>query len=429
MRKSSPPNNSGSLPSVFSRPKWVNVGLVMGKAGRSEQFATQVFACRIVSKQGIAREVRHLLWATPSDNLGYRFPLRLLQAFELSRWELPLPTVILAVVSSQVQPGDPSLMPLDRRISNRSPQNHSSRKNPARVLRVYLLMLGLVFILFYEALDTSNWEWIAPTRRVSVATESPPQPVRMLDSATPSDDLKQKLSVVSDDSLQIRPAEQPLYWELLEQGKSENWGSADSPLRPTYQEVMEKLPQHRGTLLSATGKLRRLLRYEIDRSGTPVPLYEGWFFTSDSGNHPWVVQFLDAPPGVTPGDELSLPISVTGLLFKNYEYESKAGLSAAPLLITDQVRITPQAVAVTPTTSRRRNLLPLAIILFGLLFFLKYVSPGMFKPIRTRRRQPEDLPERIELPADPPLSVVKDLWEEEEAAVPPPSENSPSAGS
>lgn len=335
-------------------------------------------------------------------------------------------------------------MPIDRRSSTGPPfktsANTSPRNNPARVLRIYVLMLGLVFILFYEALEPGNWLWIAPADRPDRTTISAPPPIPLAESPVPSEEMQRKLAVVRDDSLQIRPAEQPLYWELLREGEQKEWGSADSALRPSYAEVMKNLPTLRGSIISVTGKLRRLSHYEVPIEAVPKeavpnevpndgasrPLYEGWFFTSDSGIHPWVVQFLVPPTGVTFGDELDLPITVTGLLFKTYQYESKAGLSSAPLLITDRVRIDGPTAAPSPTRPRRWNLVPLAVLLFGLIVILRYAGAGMFAPLRPQRVRRAELPDRIQLPADPPLSVVKDPWEAGAFDAPLPNENSPS---
>jgi hypothetical protein len=169
------------------------------------------------------------------------------------------------------------------------------------------------------------------------------------------------------------------------------------------------------------------LRYDVTTPTSSVSLYEGWFFTPESGNHPWVVHFSVPPPGVAPGNELDLPISVTGLLFKTYQYESKAGLSSAPLLITDQVRISLPIDSKSSAPSPSRNLIPIAVLLIGLIVIMKYVTPGKYGPLCRRKPRREELPDRIEIPANPPLSEVRDLWEGEADSVPSPNENNPGA--
>lgn len=287
-------------------------------------------------------------------------------------------------------------------------------------------MLGLVFILFYEALKPQNWQWIAPGKQPTASETTSPPPIPLIESPAPSDELKGKLAEVRDDTLQIRPAEQPIYLEFLREAEEKDWGAAISSEQPPYPDVMKNLPALRGTIISASGKLRRLLCYDVTTPSTTVSLYEGWFFTPESGNHPWVVHFSVPPSGVAPGNELDLPISVTGLLFKTYQYESKVGLSSAPLLITDQVRISHPIDTKSTAPSPSRNLIPIAVLLLGLIVIMKYVTPEMYGPLRRRKPRCEEIPDRIELPADPPLSEVKDLWEGEADSFPPPNENNPS---
>lgn len=308
-------------------------------------------------------------------------------------------------------------MPLQR-----PPQPSVSRSNPARVLRIYLLMLGLVCILIYEALDKRHWEWIAPGKKTTALPTASGTPIPLLPSNSLSEELRRKLNVVRDDSLQIRPVEQAIYWELLREGERQRWGEADSSLRPKYSEVLQQIPTLRGELVSVSGKLRRLVKYDAPPEGGGTgSLYEAWFFSEDSGNHPWVAQFPTAPAGISPGDELSLPISVTGVLFKLYQYESRAGLSSAPLLVTDQVRIIPPVSA--PTESSRRSLVPLAVLLLGLMVAAKYLVGGNRKLIRRQVGRARELPDRIEIPTEAPLSVVRDF--EGEDPSPPRNENTP----
>lgn len=285
----------------------------------------------------------------------------------------------------------------------------SARGKQMRVLRMYVMMLGLVFILFYEAMEPGNWTWIARPAASPEAGDGAPKLESLPPAAPISEELRKKLGMVRDDSLQIRPGEQEVYWEAMRKGEEERWGERMG-VAGTYPEVMEGLGERRGELISVSGRLRRLMKYEVEESVNggmkPRRLYEGWFFTPDSGTHPWVVQFV-TDPGIEPGDELSLPIEVTGMLFKKYQYESKGGLTAAPLLITDRVRVEVPRAEISGRKSRRWSFVPLAVLMLGILVAMKITGGGGMGPLRRRKSASSELPERIELPSE--LSEVKDV--------------------
>lgn len=141
--------------------------------------------------------------------------------------------------------------------------------------------------------------------------------------------------------------------EAQEQLAREFWKKRQEELaKPRSQFVdlfktLDATPEiYRGQPVTLSGTLRELKKWEemrgnrLNNVGIET-VYEGWIFTEDSQSNPTVVVFTENPDQIPTGSEMSVPVKVTGYVFKMYGYESRDKenpLRKAPMLLAKAMR-------------------------------------------------------------------------------------------
>ncbi len=140
-----------------------------------------------------------------------------------------------------------------------------------------------------------------------------------------------------------------------------------------FRVVFTDAEKHRGQLITVEGTLWRFQKYPFgDPESEADDLWQAWFFSSDSGNNPWVVFLTEKPQGLATGTGLSVnrKISLAGYFFKNYGYATEEGLHVAPMLIAKTMTLKPIPVATDTKTENLSLYIFLILMTIGLLFGL-----------------------------------------------------------
>ncbi len=117
--------------------------------------------------------------------------------------------------------------------------------------------------------------------------------------------------------------------------------------RPVFVDLFKTFEEdpeiYRGQPVTLTGTMRKLRQVTVDPLNNYgiETLYEAWVFDQDSQSNPTVVVFTENPADLPQGDEINVPVRVTGFVFKMYGYKSrdeKHPDRLAPMLIAKSVK-------------------------------------------------------------------------------------------
>ncbi|MCA9022475.1 MAG: hypothetical protein KDA74_20140 [Planctomycetaceae bacterium] len=315
------------------------------------------------------------------------------------------------------------------RFHNRSTTpSYFSRRDQIRLFRL-VAALGVIFLAMLYASREENWYWLTgrpaddparqqakePPREIdfSVKEEAPLRPDVFRSEPKREIEAPEKviarlesgefdvrvdprlLNPVSDSNLGIRSDEANAMYYLLAKATAipQNVLEQSAEPAPPFVVVMTESPQYRGKLMTVKGSLKRLQTLPVEENRYGVEsLYEGWFFSKDSGTHPWRVLCTQLPPGIPTGNDLAdMPdVQITGYYFKKYGYPSAAGkLQTAPLLIARQIRWFPTAKQTAPSSSGAvKYIVSLFLVISITLAFLIWrfmVSDQKFARSRTAK--------------------------------------------
>ncbi|WP_298867578.1 hypothetical protein [uncultured Gimesia sp.] len=260
--------------------------------------------------------------------------------------------------------------------------SYFTRRDQIRLFRL-VAAIGLIFIAMHFASNPENWYWLTGRPKVDPAIQQTEAPQREIDFSVKEegtlkpDEFRSELppqvklpktidtqlengeydiqvapefmQSVSDSTLGIRTHEAGAMYYLLAKAAAipQNVLEQSAKPAPPFVVVMTESPRYRGHLMTVKGQLKRLTPLTIEENPYGIQtLYEGWFFSKDSGTHPWRVLCTTLPEGIPQGPDLKeLPmVQITGYYFKKYGYPSAAGkLQTAPLLIARQIRWFPPA--------------------------------------------------------------------------------------
>lgn len=258
-----------------------------------------------------------------------------------------------------------------------STPSYFSRRDQIRLFRL-IAALGVIFLAMLYASRESNWYWLTgpPADAVNEAQQldpdrdvdfnvkqdtglkpdefrSEPAPeVPLPEAVTSQQDNGEYnvqvdprlLNAVSDSTLGVRTHESAALYYLLAKAAAipQNVLEQSADSAPPFVVLMNESEKYRGKLMTVKGQLKRLVPLEVDENQYGVKeIYEGWFFSKDSGTHPWRVLCSQLPADIPRGASLEdMPsVQITGYYFKKYGYPSQAGkLQTAPLLIARQIR-------------------------------------------------------------------------------------------
>jgi len=288
--------------------------------------------------------------------------------------------------------------------------SYFSRRDQVRLFRL-VAAIGVIFLAMHYASKPEHWYWLTgrptqesvsqqtdvPQREIdfSVKEEVKLKPDEFRSEPTPEVKLPetahsqlesgeydvrvdpQILQPISDSTLGIRDHEAGALYYMLAKAASipQNVLEQSAEPAPPFVVVMTESPQYRGQLMTVKGQLKRLTPLTIDDNAYGVQtLYEGWFFSKDSGVHPWRVLCSQLPKGIPQGTDLqTMPtVQITGYYFKKYGYPSVAGkLQTAPLLIARQIRWFPPSTSeTTSSTGAIKYIVTLFLIISTALAFL-----------------------------------------------------------
>ncbi len=297
------------------------------------------------------------------------------------------------------------------RFHKRSPApSYFSRRDQVRLFRL-VAAIGVIFIAMHYASQPSRWYWLTGRPTEETASQQPDVPQREIDFSV-KEDVKLKpdefrseskpqvklpetahsqlengeydvrvdpqiMQPVTDSTLGIRAHEADTLYYLLAKAASipQNVLEKSAETAPPFVVVMTESPEYRGKLMTVKGQLKRLTPLTIDENSFGIQtLYEGWFFSKDSGTHPWRVLCTQLPDGIPQGTDLNnMPaVQITGYYFKKYGYPSVAGkLQTAPLLIARQIRWFPPVMTEnTSSTGAIKYIVTLFLVISTALAFL-----------------------------------------------------------
>lgn len=155
---------------------------------------------------------------------------------------------------------------------------------------------------------------------------------------------KRYLDQVQDNTMGIRKDEAESFYWLLDHSrrvpsrKMEKAGLTDVQ----YINLMTEPNRFRGEPVTIEGDLWRL--YEFDASENTYDVnrvYEGWVFTGESANHPYRIVCTSLPKGIEPGENMRIPVRLTGYFYKLEGYRSSAGVHVAPTLLAKRMKVNP----------------------------------------------------------------------------------------
>ncbi len=172
-------------------------------------------------------------------------------------------------------------------------------------------------------------------------------------------------SVVRHRTLGVRPTEKELYYRLLRQASDADADALeatareqlerrkqDAPARlrkqkefPTFVDLFKHPEAYEGETVTLKGHAREIRKYPAgDNAEGLDTLYEAWVYTPDSETNPAVIVASSASADLPIGDDLQVPVEVTGYFFKIYAYRAQ-----------DTTRVAPMVLACTDREARGTN--------------------------------------------------------------------------
>lgn len=136
---------------------------------------------------------------------------------------------------------------------------------------------------------------------------------------------------------------------------------------------------HRGKVISVTGRLYRLRKYEAPQPAQDDGvkyLYEGWVFAEPKGSHPYCIIFPIKPDSLPIAEKMDRTVTFYGYFLMRYKYRAQKGDLETPLLIGPTV----VPLANPPSASSEMTPFPVfalvmvAVILAGIVAGIMVIS-------------------------------------------------------
>jgi len=298
------------------------------------------------------------------------------------------------------------------------PRNYLARREQSRLL-MFVLMLGLVLVLMFEARKPKHYSWLfagsqreadgpGADRRVDTRLFSPPEdeiPGVFLSPGpkVPSEAAPSRYFAGVDPSyLETIRDNKPLgrsewdawlhFFDVLQ--RSDEAALRSSATRDVgYVQLLEQSDEYRGELVTTKGVIRRAHPAKTPRNEYGLTdYYQLWLWPADHPEDPIVVWCLHLPDGFPIGMEMEEDAEVTGFYFKLWAYKSADSAGRrAPMLFARTVRWHRRSeVAQAPPADRTS----LTLMILGAAAFAVLGTAYIY--YRTRRSTPirvERLPE------------------------------------
>lgn len=289
-------------------------------------------------------------------------------------------------------------------------RNYLSRREQWRLL-MFVMMLGLVLLLMFEARKTKHYAWLfagsepladgsADDRRVDTRLLSPaedeipgaflspgpkvpsePGPSRYFPEIDPS-----YLETIRDNRpLGISEWDAWLHFFDVLQRSDEAALESAATRDVGYVQLLEQSDEYRGELVTTKGVIRRAHPAKTPRNEYGLTdYYQLWLKPADHPEDPIAVWCLHLPNGFPLGMEIAEDVEVTGFFFKLWAYKSADGtVRRAPMLFARTVHWHRRPrVAEAPTADRTS----LTLMILGAAAFAVLGTAYIY--YRTRRAAP-----------------------------------------
>lgn len=247
---------------------------------------------------------------------------------------------------------------------SRSVRNYSSRREQLRLLLLFV-PLALVIILIARLRDPKTADTVnklftpteqqAPikTRPLVAGTAPATEPApSLVPAAIP--EIRPELLKTIEDNTYFRTAEKDAwfhFFELLQKGNVDPAQAVDVE----YVQLVDQPSVYRGKLVTVRGTARQITKEKPAANDLGLTSYYRVVIQpADGANWPIIVYCLELPKGVSPSDDLSLGVKVSGLFFKKLSYKWQDGLGIAPVIVARSIDSTPVASAITAAEAQPR---------------------------------------------------------------------------
>jgi hypothetical protein len=123
-----------------------------------------------------------------------------------------------------------------------------------------------------------------------------------------------------------------------------------------WAQIFTTPKKYRGEVVHLEGKLRKLRQFEAHSmavQGGALQYYEGYMEVGATQDDPLFIQITELPPGLKTGDNLDVPVGISGYFYKVFRYQGvdtkRTGKDRkAPLVIGRTVTLLGPAPAAAP---------------------------------------------------------------------------------
>jgi hypothetical protein len=142
------------------------------------------------------------------------------------------------------------------------------------------------------------------------------------------------LQTVEDDTV-FRPAEADAWFHLLDLLKQPQIQKlAGEARRVSYAQLQRQPAAYRGQLVQVEGTARGAFYKKAPKNSYGITGYHQlWIEAKGGPPNPIVVYCLDVPQGFPSGEELDAQVSLAGFSYKRWAYESRGGITTAPVVL------------------------------------------------------------------------------------------------
>jgi hypothetical protein len=271
-------------------------------------------------------------------------------------------------------------------------------KGPARQLVMLCVMLLLVVLVMSRAKDPRAWAWLTdldsarpPTHEVNadasvkpllVDEELPPgvfvgtsridqtetEPQSESPPTPPDIDLT-VFEGIRDRTRRIPPEAYFYLLDLARRVPAEDLEEQGRHRVLTFAHFSASPEEYRGQPVFLKGHVRRMTEIKpIENHAGFEKLYEGWLFTEESQDNPYVIIVSRLPENFPLGGSIVEDVSFAGYFLKLWGYRAGDGDRYAPLLIGHRIIWHPRQAGFVPSTSTHLLILAgVAVLIAGLI--------------------------------------------------------------
>lgn len=318
----------------------------------------------------------------------------------------------------------------ERRRSKPTPS-----KGPARQLTMLCVMLLLIILLMSRARDPRAWAWLtdlhlAQQPTPGIQADASPKPLLVHEELPPgvfvgsaadaepsgSDPIQSGIESqpespatppeidptvfegIRDKTRRIPPE---AYFHLLDLARRVPDEELEEQARRralTFAHFSASPKLFRGQPVFLKGHLRRMTEIKPveNREGFET-LYEGWLFTEESQDNPYVIIVSRLPDDFPLGGSIVEDVSFAGYFLKLWAYRAGDGDRYAPLLIGHRVVWHPRRAAFVPSASMHLGILAgvavLIAVLFGVTWYARRTAAATRQMVASHSSRPS--PEAI----------------------------------